>query len=71
MPDEYINQTCDALIVTEQEKASLLEVAHIIEIFSKKGRQFFEDYGAKLKYVSNLLPPVFSDVNWFGYTGVE
>lgn len=46
------------VVVSEAEKASLLKAAELIELYCHKSGKVFDDYGSKLRFVANLLPPV-------------
>ena len=48
------------VVVSEAEKASLLKAAELIELYCHKSGKVFDDYGSKLRFVANLLPPVFA-----------
>lgn len=61
LPDEYKHQTYDAFVVTEHEKESLLKASIVVSNYCNKSDVTFKNYGEKLKYVSNLLPPVFTE----------
>ena len=60
LPEECKYQTNEAIVVSEQEKNRLIKAAKIIENYCQKSDKVFNDYYDKLKYVSNLLPPVFT-----------
>lgn len=51
----------EVVVVGEAEKASLLKAAEIIELYCNKSDKSFDDYGSKLRFVANLLPPVFAN----------
>ncbi len=61
LPDEYKYQTYEALVVTEQEMNDLLEASKVIERYCDKSEKSFKTYEEKLNFVSNLLPPIFTD----------
>ncbi len=60
LPKEYKHQTYEVITVNEQQKNSLLKAASVIENYCKDNDRLFNNYTDKLKYVSNLLPPVFT-----------
>lgn len=53
-------QPGEVVVVSEAEKASLLKAAEVIELYCHKSGKVFDDYGSKLRFVANLLPPVFA-----------
>jgi hypothetical protein len=53
-------QPGEVVVVSEAEKASLLKAAEVIEFYCNKSGKSFDDYGSKLRFVANLLPPVFA-----------
>jgi hypothetical protein len=60
LSEEIKQDSNEVMIVNEGEKDSLLKAAMIIENYCKESKQTFDNYSDKLKYVANLLPPVFS-----------
>lgn len=49
-------------VVTEEEKLGLLSAVKVIENYcSNSSQSFNNDYKSKLRFVANLLPPVFTD----------
>ena len=67
LPAEYKHQTHEALIVTEEERHSLIEAAKIVESYCDKSEKTFKTYEEKLSHVAALLPPVFTKDT--GYEG--
>jgi hypothetical protein len=53
-------QPGEVVVVSEVEKASLLKAAEVIELYCHNSGKSFDDYGSKLRFVANLLPPVFA-----------
>ena len=54
------NQPGEVVVVSEAKKASLFKAAEVIELYCHKSGKSFDDYGSKLRFVANLLPPVFA-----------
>ena len=65
LPKEYKYLTPEAIIATEQQKISLIKAAKVIENYCKNSGKTFYKYEDKLKYVSNLLPPIFTKESKF------
>ncbi len=61
LPDDYNDKTIEALIVTENQMQDLLKATQIVEQYVQKSNKQFENYQEKLRYVANMLPPIFSD----------
>ncbi len=52
-------------VITETERANLLEASKIIDQYCTQSGRQFTDYNSKLKYVAAALPPIFSDYTVF------
>jgi hypothetical protein len=50
----------EVLVVNEEQKASLLTAAQLIEVYCTNSRRSFASYIEKLAYTSNALPPILS-----------
>ncbi len=61
LPDNYNDQTIETLIVSEDQIDSLFRAKQIIEQYAQKSDKKFKNYQEKLEFVTNLLPPIFSE----------
>jgi|SRR3989339_1267631 len=62
IPDEYKDQISKGvLIVSQSEKDSIINATKIIDNYCSSSNQTFNTFDDKLKYVSSLLPDVFTE----------